>query len=115
MNTKPKRQPTFTTEVDGGEVVVVPLANGQSAMLDRADWDDLRARGLSPNWTYNDNGEGLGYVRCAGGENLVIVARVILGAGKAAAVRYRNGDRTNLRRRNLYVTGGGRAKGKPSI
>lgn len=106
-----KRQPTFTTDNAGTPIAVVPLANGRAATLDLTDWEDLIGRGTSPNWTFNDNGEGLAYVRCQSPDNLLIVAREITRAGKGEMVRYRSGDRTDLRRANLRLVSGGRANG----
>lgn len=112
MTKQPKRQPTFTTDNDGLPIVLVPLANGRVATVDLSDWEDLLCAGLTPQWTLNDSGNGFAYVRAQGRENLVVVARVITGAGRREIVRYCNGDHLDLRRRNLRVTSGGRAKGK---
>lgn len=105
-----KRLPTFTTDGDGVAIARVPLANGTCAIVETADWEDLLSRGLTPHWTLNDDGKGRGYVRCQGGGNLVMVSRQITGARRGEIVGYRNGDRRDLRRSNLYVTRGGRAK-----
>ena len=111
MTKQPKRQPTFTTDNDGLPIVIVPLANGRAATVDLADWEDLLCAGLTPQWTLNDSGNGFAYVRAQGRENLVVIARVITGAGRREIVRHRNGDHLDLRRRNLCVMSGGRAKG----
>ena len=111
MTKQMKRQPTFTTDNEGTPIAVVPLANGRAATLDLTDWEDLICGGVTPNWTFNDNGGGFSYVRCQSPDNLLIVGREIMQAGKGEMVRYRNGDRTDLRRANLRLVRGGRAKG----
>lgn len=109
----PKRQPTFTTDENGAPIVIVPLATGQTARVDLADWEALLLRGVSPNWTRNTAVNGFAYVRArAAGQNLLMVAREILGARPREIVSHRNGDRTDLRRANLKISTGGRAKAR---
>ena len=61
--------PTFTTDHDGADVVLVPLATGGSAKVLVADWRNLTAAGWSPRWTLNSSGDPLhpewAYVRVA--------------------------------------------------
>lgn len=108
-----KRAPTFSSE-GGREIAHVPLATGQTATLYRRDLDMLTANGLSLAWTFNPNGQGTAYVRAAeagrASGGLVGVARLILNAGRGAIVRYRDGNRLNLRRENLYVASGKAAR-----
>jgi hypothetical protein len=90
-------------------LVYVPLANGQSAVLEAETFDNLRSLGLTDQWTASSNGYGQSYVRCKGpgsSSGSVTVARLITMAGRGQVVRYRDGDRTNLRRSNLYLSNG---------
>lgn len=98
-----KRHPTFTTDADGTPVASIPLAKGQTATLETTDWEDLLCRGVSPHWTFNHNGNGLSYVRVKSPLNLLSVGRLILGARRGQIVRYRNGDRCDLRRLNIHL------------
>jgi len=107
----PKRQPIFTSDENGASVVLVPLATGQTARVDPADWEALLLRGISPNWTRNTAGPGFAYVRARGpGRGLVMIAREVVGARPREIVSHRNGDRLDLRRSNLKLSTGGRAK-----
>ncbi len=50
-----------------------------------------------------------GYVRCKNGKvkgGLSTVARLVLGTGQKQVVHYRDGDRLNICRSNLYITKG---------
>lgn len=111
MTQQPKRLPTYTRDTDGHPIAVVPLARGGSATIDAQDLEDLLQRGLTLNWTFNLSGGGdYAYVRAQTPDNLVSIGRMVTGARPGEAVKYRNGDRRDLRRRNLYVTNGGRKK-----
>ncbi len=89
--------------------VRVPLTNapGASAIVDEASYADLRARGLTGPWFLNDNGTGRKYVRTGvpvAGQpkgTLLLIARLILGAGPGTVVRYANGNPLDLRFTNL--------------
>ena len=93
---------------------MVPLANhSRPARIDAKDFEMLLAEGYSDQWNFNRVGQGYGYVRCKDGKikgGLSTVARLVLGAGKKQVVHYRDGDRRNLCRSNLYITKGN-AKG----
>lgn len=105
---------------DGEAVVRVELANmrGTFVTLDEPDFDRIVDSGIAPRWVLNEAFPGFYYVRCyqpdvAG--KLGLVARHVLEAGRGQVVKYRDGDRLNLRRSNLYLTTG-RAKGQsPNI
>ena len=113
MNKQPKRLPTYTRDADGHLIAVVPLARGSSATIDARDLEDLLQRGLTPNWTLNTTAGGHAYVRAQGRHgNLLMVAREVLGARPGEIVAYRNGDSTDLRRSNLHIAKGGRAKAR---
>lgn len=83
--------------------------------MDREDFDGLVEAGVSTQWTLNRNKvDGVGYVRCCvkgEGKKLFTVARLIMRPGPGEVVKYLSGDRTDLRRSNLYLCGG-RAKGR---
>jgi hypothetical protein len=112
MTKKPKRLPTYSLDEDGQPIAVVPLARGGSATIDAHDLEELLQRGITLNWTLNLSGGDYAYVRAQTPNNLVSVARLVTGAGPGNAVKYRNGERRDLRRRNLYVTSGGRKKAR---
>jgi hypothetical protein len=109
---KPRRKaptPTQTLDTDGQPIVVIPLASGGTAKILQADWQNWIDDGRSTYLTLNDNGTGCAYVRCphpTASGSLVTVARVLMGARRGQNVKYRDGDRTNLRRDNLYLVGG---------
>jgi hypothetical protein len=104
-----KREPNFTTDLDGREIVVVPLACGSKAKLFAEDFYTLKQLGLSDNWFLNSAGTGRpSYVRCFSPRtgNVVSISRVIVGAGSRKVVKCIDNDRTNLRRDNLHLTTG---------
>lgn len=114
MHSKPKGAVERPTDSFNQKIVRVPLdKDGKAhAIVTAADYDRLRSEGVSGAWYVNDNGTGKAYVRSAssgatGGQ--ITVARAILRAGPREIIRYHNGDRTDLRRSNLYVATG-RAK-----
>ena len=77
----------------------------------------LLAEGYSDQWNFNRVGQAYGYVRCKDGKvkgGLSTVARLVLGAGKKQVVHYRDGDRLNLCRSNLYITKGNASGAPPS-
>jgi hypothetical protein len=98
------------SDVDGAAVVRVQMSNapGTFATFDAADYDRLRKLYPGP-WRLNDNGRGTVYVRAGTpgfpGRN-VNLARQTLDPGLRRIVRYRDGDRLNLRRSNLYLEPG---------
>lgn len=100
---------TLTIDQDGAEIALIPLRRRAApcghATISRVDLAELTRDGVSLNW-YLKVARGNGYV-CAydaahlGGNQTI--ARRLLGAGRYEAVSYRDGDRTNLRRENLYL------------
>lgn len=97
---------------EGMPCILVPLAHSQLfAVLLAEDFDRLKADGLSCNWGLNHNKRGGQAYVCVTvkGANTVNVARLITGARWKQAVRYRSGNRLDLRPSNLYVTNGGKA------
>lgn len=116
---KMKRPPIHKRSALGARTVHVPLANNERcAVLDEEDFIWLIANGLTGNWTFNNASPGFSYVRapCAKTGNIVTVARLIIGAGRGQAVKYRDGDRMNLRRANLYLSAAKHAKhGNPFL
>jgi len=107
---KTTRTPIRTVDRDGAEIVLVPLANHHlPAKLLADDFDRLVSDGVSLAWTFNDNGSGYGYVRTYSGAvagKLTSIARLIVNAGRGKVVKYRDGDRLNLRRDNLWIARG---------
>lgn len=94
---------------DGCAVVGVPISNrpGTHAWLYAADYAAiLNDYGPTP-WFVNDNGSGRLYVRLyvrlegTDRPNNIMVSRLVLGDFGAPVIRYRDGDRLNLRSRNL--------------
>lgn len=109
MNTRESRAVTFEATAGGKLLALVPLAGGRGmARLDAEDYLRLRAAGISDQWMLNagKHGKGPAYVRCAvrgkPGE-AATVARLIVNAPKGRIVRYRNDDRMDLRRQNLFI------------
>lgn len=112
------RDPIRTTDADGSPVVRVPLAKRRGvAVLDADDFDELMRLGISPRWCRNVAMPGYAYVRCTPPRHmncgtLLSVSRLIMAAPPGMCVRYRDDDRCNLRRSNLYLAEDGRARGR---
>lgn len=113
---------TFTHD-DGLEIAHVPLRNRQrevigTAIIERGDLEALQAAGVPTPWFLNTSSSGHAYVnapeRDHRGRSLP-VARAVLGTGKGTIVRYRDGNRLNLRRANLYLAKHAAAKGKTPL
>lgn len=102
--------PIHTTDDHGTPIVLVPLASHPiPAQVDAEDFDRLIAQGVSLFWTLNWSGTGYPYVRCSNPRvagHLTTVARLILNVGPGRVVKYRDGNRLNLRRSNLWVANG---------
>lgn len=95
---------------DTPALVRVEMANrpGVFATVDRKDFDRWKAEGRSTRWFLNGVGARQ-YVRVydptyAGG--LVSVVRLMFLPRQGRIVRYRNGDRLDLRRDNIIMTDG---------
>lgn len=116
MTTKQRRTVRYSTDHDGESIVLIPLANQPaSAKVLVAVFRAIIEAGYSDQWTFNDNGKGQAYVRCGDSRtrgNLATVARVIMEPPKGYQVRYRDGDRMNLRRDNLRLEKKVRARSK---
>jgi hypothetical protein len=102
-------------DVDGTPIVKVEMSNrpGWFALVDLIDFEDLLLGGVTLPWFVNENGGGLEYVRFTRKDvagRLASVAPRIMRPAKGWIVSYRNGNRLDLRRRNLEVTRGN-AKG----
>ncbi len=112
------RDPIRTTDADGTPVVRVPLAKERGvAVLHAEDFDELMRFGITARWYWNVASPGFAYVRCKPPRNLncgtlLSVSRLIMEALPGMCVRYRDGDRLNLRRDNLYLAEDGRARGR---
>lgn len=106
------RDITQFVDAENRPCTCVQLANStQYAVLLTEDFDRLIASGLTCNWGLNYNHKGGQSYVCASirKANTVSVARLIAGARWKQAVRYRNGNRLDLRPENLRVSSGGRA------
>lgn len=107
---RPKRLPWCSADPRNGRSIVhVPLKGGGAAVLWAEDFDALTAAGFTDQWISNSDGKGRSYVRAfapgmPGG--LFTVAVVIMRPSPGYRVRYRDGDRLNLRRGNLYLREG---------
>lgn len=104
-----RRTSTTSEDQRGRTIVLVPLANHlRPARLLLADFEALKTRGVSDQWTMNEARPGHCYVRAsavAPARTLVTIARVLLAAPPGRLIGYRDGDRTNLLRENLYIKG----------
>lgn len=99
-NIKTKRPVRFSND---GLTVFVDLASGKSAMIDRDDYERFLEEGLSLNWSLTIERHGYHYV-CARDPrlgNVVPVSRQIMRAGRGEVISYCNGNRFDLRKRNL--------------
>lgn len=95
----------------GASLVKVEMTNqpGVFATVDEEDFRRLVAEGYPKRWFINMSSTGYWYVRFSSDRylgKLESVGRVIMNAPKGRVVKYRDGDRTNLRRSNLYLTRG---------
>lgn len=102
----PKRPVEIRRDPSGELVVLVPLTRGRTAVTTLAAYVRLLELGVSANWVMNDDGNGRIYVRCHRsadlGGNLLMVSRLICApTERGLAIRYRDGDRLNLRPTNL--------------
>ncbi len=93
---------------DGASIVLVPVHGLKEPAKVRADdFERLTRAGYPPRFMHVKNGKGQSYVRVChptlmhGQET---VARLVADVAKWQQVRYRDGNRMNLRRENLYVT-----------
>lgn len=92
---------------NGCTVVGVILSNAiTTAWLFEEDYLAIVAKHGRCSWFLNSNGKGKSYVRLKGNnENIVQVARLILGDALKGNVTYRDGNHLNLRTTNLHVQG----------
>jgi hypothetical protein len=113
----------YTRDEDGLEVAQVPLRDRSHAVIGRAvierdGLEALQAAGVPTPWFLNTSSSGNAYVnapdRVHKGRSLP-VARTVLGTGKGTVVRYRDGNRLNLKRSNLYLAKHAAAKGKTPL
>ena len=97
------------TDEHGQPCFHVPMSNapGIFAIVDQHSYARLRALGLTNTWLLNGNGTGKRYVRTAvptegrAKGTILLVARLIVGAGPGTVVRYANGNPLDLRFINL--------------
>lgn len=117
MNSKTPRQVRHTRDYDGKAIALVRLGNRPAfAKILEEDFRTIQEAGFTDRWFINDNGNGNAYVRCGAAQvrgNVGTVARLIMEPPKGYQVRYRDGDRLNLRRDNLKLEKGARPKKYP--
>lgn len=98
---------THATDLDGTPVVGVSmLRTSKTVWLDAVDYDLVTALHPKARWSNGPNGTGQHYVRLrVPGDNnrSLYVARLIMGNLYASGTRYHDGDRSNLRRSNLFT------------
>ncbi len=95
------RVPTLATDADGAPIYHIPTASSSF----KIDASDIDAIGPGPFFS-NTNGADRLYVRTMTPANLATLARVLMNAGKGEIVRYRDGDPSNLRRNNMFISRG---------
>lgn len=106
---KLKRLYETFADIEGHLCVRVPLANTtRCAILYVEDFFRLVNAGVSWNWALNySSATGPGYLKVTiPGDGRRSVARLVAEAGEREQVRYRNGDKIDLRRSNLLVQKG---------
>jgi len=95
---------TIIDPKDGTRVALVPLSKGKTvAKVNEDDLFLLHQLGFTGRWFLNANGSGAEYVRLFHGDNNKNVANLIMDPPRGYVVRYRNGNRKDLRRSNLYL------------
>ena len=107
---------TFTTDPDGTEIALVPVGRreGRTAEIRADDLSELERQGVSRFW-YFKTANGNGYVNAHDPDHLGgnrTIARLLTNAGKGQSVKYRDGNRLNLRRSNFYLVESGNARGQ---
>jgi hypothetical protein len=100
----PIRLVHFTTK----NTVLVPLSGGRGgwAVVNEDDLALLESVGLSLRWTRDISSGAVSAPASASPNRHVSVSRVLLDAGEGEAVRFLNGDPTDLRRENLLLVDG---------
>lgn len=88
---------------DGSQIAQVPIgpSGAESVTMDKQDYDHLIELGVSGNWSSIN-----GYAVCnsrIGKPRKLLVARVLVDAKAGEIVRYKDGNKRNLRRDNLSV------------
>lgn len=92
--------------IDGAPCVQIDAASGEAITFDAADWSRLQEAHFGLNFCANRDGKAnLPCIKSAhpATGRYVSIARWIAGAGRDEQVRYRDGDRFNLRRSNLAL------------
>lgn len=92
-------------------ILGVVLQDGSVALVEATDYHLLQARGWTARWTARKVTGDNQYPSINHGDKIRPLARLILDARDGEKVRYRNGDRNDLRRSNLLL----KAKGGNEI
>lgn len=96
----------YQTDPDGRGVVGVSVAQGtRTVWLDAADYDAVVREVGEASWFLGHNERGTAYVRVRNPDTGLkeAVARIITGRVRCTSVGYADGDRLNLRRKNLLI------------
>lgn len=98
----------YETEDSNGAYIVFQLSDGQKVPVDSEDFYKLENLGFTAAWYLNSkNDKGRGYVRVMDNfGNQQVVARLIMSAKPRQVVKYKDKNRLNLRRSNLYIAKG---------
>jgi hypothetical protein len=95
-----------TDDKPSGNFLSIPLSNsGETATVCAEDFQSIILEHGDAPWLLNSNGSGrYAYVRMWSSSlrNIFSVARAVIGDNRRAVARYRNGDRTDLRRENVW-------------
>jgi hypothetical protein len=86
--------------IDAG-TIGIRLQEGSTTLVDRADFEALKARGVAGRWFLSTGAQGLAHVRMRTQLATVTPARLIANAKAGEVIRYTNGSRLDLRRQNL--------------
>jgi hypothetical protein len=109
---KESRAPQFVTDPDGTLIALVPTNKpGKVAEIEAEVWERLLANGLSPQLVWNTSLPGYSYVRGrwlgdkakADPITLVSIAALVAGVSRSEQVKFKDGNRLNLRRSNLDI------------
>jgi hypothetical protein len=103
MNNPSYQTPHHTFDACQQPVVHVPTSDGGSAIVDANTYERLIQAGIPSHWTVASDGDDRFYVRCRHNGQMQTVSRLIMDASPSILIRYRNGNRRDLRMNNLQA------------